>query len=202
LLEVYVNDFVSLVVPTSRKQLRHVSTGTMAGIQDDFPANDVNSDDPILEKKLKQRDGEYATKKVILSFEFYGINKTFWLEEAKQAYLLTVLHGWICSSKAGRIGIPFKEFESVIAKVRHAFTAIPAGRGHLTPCNKMLQTKPPLVFLQRNPILRAAFMGCRTLLRESSDSPTRCREWLGVGQTILAYAMHRLMELARGFRQK
>jgi hypothetical protein len=85
--------------------------------------------------------------------------KMLWLEEAKRAYLLTVLHGWIRSSKSGMMGIPFKDFESVIAKVRHTFTAIPAGCGLLTPCNKMLQTKPPLVFLQRNPILLAAIMG-------------------------------------------
>ena len=127
LLEVYVNNFVSLVVLTSREQLRHVSTVTMAGIHDVFPADDDNSNDPILEKKLKQGDGEYATKKIILGFEFDGGNKTLWLEEAKRAHLLTVLHGWIRSSKAGMMGIPFKEFESVIAKVRHAFTAIPAG---------------------------------------------------------------------------
>ena len=30
LLEVYVDNFVSLVIPTSREQLRHVSTDTMA----------------------------------------------------------------------------------------------------------------------------------------------------------------------------
>ncbi len=93
LLEVYVNNFVSLVVPTSREQLRHVSPGTMAGIHNVSPANDVDSNNPILEKKLKHRDGVYATKKIILGFEFDVINKTVWLEEAKQAYLLTVLHG-------------------------------------------------------------------------------------------------------------
>ncbi len=131
------------------------------------------------EKKLKQEDGEYATKKIILGFEFDGVNKMLWLEEATRAHLLTVLQGWIRSSKAGMMGIPFKKFESVIAKVCHAFMAIPAGRGLLTPCNKMLRTKPPLVFLQRNPILHADVMGCRTLLRESSDSPTRCRKLVG-----------------------
>jgi hypothetical protein len=120
-----------------------------------------------------------CNKKIILRFEFDGINKTLWLEEAKRAYLLTVLHGWIRSSKSGMMGIPFKGFESVIAKVRHAFTVIPAGRGLLTPCNKMLQTKLPLLFLQRNPIFRAAIMGCCTLLRESSDSPTRCCKLVG-----------------------
>jgi hypothetical protein len=53
------------------------------------------------------------------------------------------------------------------------------GRGLLTPCNKVLQSKPLLVNLQRNPVLRAAIMGCQTLLQESSDSPTQCHELVG-----------------------
>jgi hypothetical protein len=164
LLEVYVNDFVSLVIPTSREQLRHVSTGTMTGIHDVFPADENDSNDPISDKKLKQLDGEYSTKKTVLGFDFDRNEKTIWVEEAKQAHLLTVLHGWIRSSRTGSNGIPFKEFETVVAKIRHAFTAIPAGRGLLTPCNKMLQSKPLHVYLHRNPFLRAAIVGCRTLL--------------------------------------
>jgi hypothetical protein len=66
-------------------------------------------------------------KKTILCFDFDGLVKTIWLEEAKQANLLVLLHGWIRSSKSGLSGIPFKEFETVMAKIRHAFTAIPAG---------------------------------------------------------------------------
>jgi hypothetical protein len=119
----------------------------MTGIHDVFPADDNDSNDPISEKKLKHLDGEYARTKTILGFEFDGLAKTLWLENAKRAYLLTVLHGWLCSSRTGTVGIPFKEFESVIAKIRHAFTAIPAGRGLLTPCNKMLQMKRPVVYL-------------------------------------------------------
>ncbi len=117
--------------------------------------------------------------KTILGFDFDRVNKTIWLKEAKQAHLLTVLHGWICSSKTGMNGVPFKEFESVVAKIRHAFMVIPAGRGLLTPCNQILQTKPSLVYLQCNPMLRAVMMGFQTLLWESSDSPTRCRELIG-----------------------
>ena len=56
LLEVYVDDFVSLVILTSREHLRHVSTDTMTGIHDVFPADDIDSNDPISEKKLKQLD--------------------------------------------------------------------------------------------------------------------------------------------------
>jgi len=151
----------------------------MTGIHNVFPMDKINDNNPISKKKVKQLNGEYSTKKTIFGFDFDGVNKTIWLEEAKQAHLLTVLHGWIRSSKSGVAGIPFKEFETVVAKIRHAFTAIPAGRGLITPCNKILQTKPPIVYLQHNHMLRAAIMGCRKLLRESSDSPARCRKLVG-----------------------
>ncbi len=80
----------------------------MTRIHDVFPAGEINSNDPISEKKLKQLDGEYSTKKTILGFDFDGVHKTIWLEVAKRAHLLMVLHGWICSSKSGVTGIPFK----------------------------------------------------------------------------------------------
>jgi hypothetical protein len=159
LLEVYVDDYISLIIPTSHKQLCHVSTSTMMGIHDVFPADENNTDDPILEKKLQKLEGEYATTKTILGFEFDRVNKTMWPEAAKRAHLLTVLHGRIQSSRAGTMGIPFNEFKSVIAKIRHAFTAIPAGKGLLTPCNNILQMKPSVVFLQHNHVLLAAVKG-------------------------------------------
>ena len=58
LLEEYVDHFGSLVIPTSREQFHHVSTGTMTGIHDVFPADEIASNDPISDKKLKQLDGE------------------------------------------------------------------------------------------------------------------------------------------------
>jgi hypothetical protein len=164
LLQVYIDNFVSLVIPTSRDQLHHVSTGTMTRIHDVFLAGDNNFNDPISEKKLKQLDGEYATTKTILGFEFDGLAKTLLLKDAKRAHLFTILDGWLHSSRTGTLGIPFKEFKSVIAKIWHAFTVIPTGWGLLIPCNKMLQMKPPMVYLHRNAVLLAAVAGCCTLL--------------------------------------
>jgi hypothetical protein len=109
----------------------------MTGIHDVFPANTSNSNDPISEKKLKQWGGEYSPTKTIFGFNFDVVNKTIWLEEAKQAHLLTVLHGWIRLSRPGTTGIPFNKFESVVAKISHAFTAITTGWGLLTLCNSM-----------------------------------------------------------------
>ncbi len=57
LLKVYVDDFVSLVIPTSHEQLHHISTETMMGIHDVFPADECDSNDPISKKKLLQLDG-------------------------------------------------------------------------------------------------------------------------------------------------
>jgi hypothetical protein len=99
---------------------------------------------------------------MISGFEFDGNNRTIWLKEAKQVYLLTVLKRWICSDKTSSIGIPFKEFGSVLAKIRQAFTAISAGWGLLTPCNKILQKKTLIVYLHRNLVLLVAISGCQT----------------------------------------
>jgi hypothetical protein len=119
------------------EQIRHVATAVMTGIHDVFPPDDINNDNPISEKKLKKGEGTYSnsTRKTLLGFNFNGEEKTMWLIEAKHKKLLTILKGWIRASKFGTTGIPFTEFESTIAKIRHAFRCIPAGVGLLSPCN-------------------------------------------------------------------
>lgn len=98
-----------------------------------------------------------------------------WLEEEKRDAIITVIHGWIRHAKY-KGGIPFDEFESIIAKVRHAFTAIPAGNALLSPCNRMLCVRPNFVYLHRNEALLDALRDIRTFLRESISIPTLCRE--------------------------
>ena len=174
-LEVYVDDFMSIVIPTSRDHLDHVATAVMTGIHDVFPANINDGDDPISEKKLLKGEGQYSLRKTLLGFDFDGNHKTLWLEEEKRAKLLTILHQWLRATSREH-GIPFNEFESVVAKLRHAFTALPGGRGLLSPCNRVLKLRPPVVYFHRNEPLRSAIANCRTLLRESTTRPTRCRE--------------------------
>jgi len=121
-------------------------------------------------------EAQYATLKMLLGFDFDGINKTMWLESAKRKKLLTILRGWIRTGHRGTAGIHFKEFESTIAKIRHTFTCIPMGASLLSPCNRILKRQPPYVYLHRNKRLLTAIEGCRTLLRESTKVPTRCRQ--------------------------
>jgi hypothetical protein len=68
MLEVYVDDFVSLVIPTSQAQLRHVANAIMEGIHNVFPLDDDNGNDPISKKKLLKDEGRYSTIKTLLGF--------------------------------------------------------------------------------------------------------------------------------------
>ncbi len=74
-LEVYVDDFMSLVIPTTREQLDHVASAITTGVHDVFPTSIINSDDPISEKKLKKGEGVYSTTKTLLGFDFDGTQK-------------------------------------------------------------------------------------------------------------------------------
>ena len=47
-VEVYAHNFMSLVIPVMRAQLRHVGNAIMNGIHDVSPPSDIDSKDPIL----------------------------------------------------------------------------------------------------------------------------------------------------------
>jgi hypothetical protein len=154
---------MSIVIPTSRDQLEHIATAIMTGIHNVFPTNITDSEDPILEKKLLKGEGQYSLIKTLLGFDFDGKQKTMWLEEEKQAKLLTSLHSWILAGSRGW-GVLFQEFESVVAKLRHAFMALPGGRGLLSPCNRLLKQRPQVVYFHRNAPLLSAITNCKTIL--------------------------------------
>jgi hypothetical protein len=61
MVEVYVDDFMSLVIPVSREQLRHVANAIMHGIHDVFPPDNNDDEDQISEKKMKKGEGLYDT---------------------------------------------------------------------------------------------------------------------------------------------
>jgi hypothetical protein len=65
-----------------------------------------------------------------------------------------------------------------VAKLRHTFTALPGGRGLLSPCYQLLKQQPQVVYFHRNAPLLSAITNCRTILRESTTRPTRCRKFV------------------------
>jgi hypothetical protein len=177
-VEVYVDDFIPMVIATSQEQVQHVANAVMTGIHDVFPPAQEAEEDSISLKKLRKGDGAFALQKDVLGFVFSGDKgkKTMQLEEPKREFLLAVLKKWLRAASTTHAGIVFTEFESIMAKVRHAFTAIPSGRGLFTPFNNLLPLQPAIVYLHRNKALTEAISDCRTLLRESTKTPTCCSE--------------------------
>jgi hypothetical protein len=83
LVDVYVDDYINVAIPTSKEQLEHVSNAVLHGIHDVFPANSKDELDPISHKKFLKKEGAWALVKDILGFEFDGSSgaKTIQLEE-------------------------------------------------------------------------------------------------------------------------
>lgn len=178
-VDVYVDDFIPICIPTCQDDLRHVTNATLHGIHDVFPADKDDSEDPISEKKAKKGDGTWALEKEALGFDFDGdsYKHTMILAEAKLGVILATLQKWIRSAKhSTKAGIPFGEFHPMICKLRHAFIALPAGKGLMTECNSIIGMQPKVVYLQRNPKLRQVLDDCRRLVRASAQNPTPCRE--------------------------
>jgi hypothetical protein len=176
MVEVYVNDFMSLVIPILQEHLLHVAMAVMMVIYDVFPLDDNDTNDPISERKLIKDEGRYSTQKMLLGFDFKGLAKTMWLDSAKKEKLLTLLKSWIRVGMMGMAGIPFKEFELVMAKTQPAFTCIPAGAGLLSPCNRILKLHLAFVYLHKNCKVLTTIKGCQYLLHNSTLAPTQCHK--------------------------
>lgn len=107
------------------------------------------------------------------------------LGESKLQFLLTILNKWVRTEKNSKGGIPFGEFESVIAKLRHSFRSVPAGKGLLSVTNKVLRKRPATVFLQRNKPLLLCLDDCRRYRRQQRR-PHHAGNWSWDRRIMLA----------------
>ncbi|KAL3789912.1 hypothetical protein HJC23_010597, partial [Cyclotella cryptica] len=76
LIDVYVDDFIGLTIPTTRAQLDHVANAVMCAVHDVFPPHEDEESDPISFKNLVQGGGAWDEIKEILGFMFNGTDKT------------------------------------------------------------------------------------------------------------------------------
>ena len=86
LLEVYMDDFISLAQAVTKEELLHFTRAILHGIHMVFPPPGKGDDpvnEPISLKKLKQGDGCWDTQKEILGWLFDGLTKCMQLPPAK-----------------------------------------------------------------------------------------------------------------------
>jgi hypothetical protein len=129
---------MSLIILTTREQMIHVATAVMTGIHDVFPKAIDKDNDLILLKKMKKGESQLYTQKTLIGFDFDREARTIWLKNKKRNKLLMILHGWLQLSWKGHSRILFDKFQSVISKIGHTFTSIPARNSLMSLCNALL----------------------------------------------------------------
>ena len=72
-------------------------------------------------------------------------------------------------------GVPFKQIEKLIRKIRYTETAVPTGKTLMTPINKILKVKPRMVTWKDFPDTNQAFQDWITLLKEAARAPTTAK---------------------------
>jgi len=100
-LEVYVDDFISIVIPASQEQLRHVANAIMESIHDIFPPDDDNANDPL----SLRRSYSNGTVNMMFSRLFWVLNSMVlekhygWRQQSGKSSSSLFIHGsgWHCA---------------------------------------------------------------------------------------------------------
>jgi hypothetical protein len=83
-LKVFVDNFMSRIIPATKEEMLHAATAVMMGIHNVFPEAKDNKNDPISLKKMKKGESQLSTRKMLLGFEFDGDKKMLWLKHEKE----------------------------------------------------------------------------------------------------------------------
>ena len=101
-----------------------------------------------------------------------GIRATVWHSPSRGTTVLLELRRLLRVRK----GVPFKDLDRLVGKLRHAAIGIPEGRAIMGPVNIFLARKPTRIFWDRCPAVRRALQDWATLIREAAAEPTHVRE--------------------------
>ena len=174
MLEVYIDDFCTMVQTDDLEELRHVTRALLHAIHEVFPPPHVTGHkggDSISIKKLLEGEGVWDTRKQMLGWIFDGITRCIELPEKKVDNICSLIH-----LSLRRKGIKFKEFEQLVGKMRHAAMGIPGSLGLFTPINQLLSKPQRWICFKKHHEVRDMLEDFRTLLREATKEPIHCRE--------------------------
>lgn len=174
LLEVYVDDFCTLVQTTNPAELRHVSNSLLHAIYDLFPpvgSKHHNLEEPMSIKKLRQRDGEWDNQKEILGWLFDEARRILELPRDKLEDITQEIKTILRMKR-----IPFTRFWRIVGKLWHAAIGLPAGRGLCLLFNRTLAQEPRQVHMGPKGAVHRAFRDCLRLLGDMTKRPTHVNE--------------------------
>ena len=124
MLEVYVDNVIQLAQMQDPTILRHCTGAVMHGIHSVFPPPEDSGhrgEDLISQKKLRDGEGLWEVRKEIIGWVIEGAAQCIELAKKKRIALLTELKTVLQMNG----DVPFKRFQKVVGKLRHAAIGIP-----------------------------------------------------------------------------
>jgi hypothetical protein len=175
---VYVDDYIlAAVEDRAGKLLQRAGRTALHTIHGLFPPPDITGHiggkDPISTKKLEGRDAQWAPTKELLGFVFNGTMRTLHLTQRKATGIAEVTAQLLKKNWAA-----LHKFQSVVGKMWHVTTILPAARGLFTPLNRAMRGAPTLVALSAKGDVRAALLDLRQLVLKLAAHPTHVNEIL------------------------
>ena len=175
MLEVFVDDFIQLAQTTDETALRHCSRAVLHRIHSVFPPPNVtghNGADPVSKKKLLKGEGVWDVRKEILGWVIDGATLCIELSTSKQEAIERELKQALKKKR----GLPFKKFEKLVGKLRHASVGIPAGKYLFGPINQLIAIHPRIIHWKRAPVAWQAMRDLGQLIKEAGTQPTHVKE--------------------------
>jgi len=130
--------------------------------------------DPVSLKKLLEEEGTWDVREDILGWVFDGAKRCIELPPKKLDAITMELRS-ILRLKY----MPYKRFERVVGKLRHAAIGLPAGRGLCAPFNRTISSHPRRVALGSDGLVRVAFQDWLRLLTDMRARPSHVNELVG-----------------------
>ena len=145
-----------------------MSRSILFGIHSIFPPPHItnhNGQDPISEKKLKQLEGLWQTKKEILGWDFDGKAYTIQLPPEKEQKLQNLIN-----NTYRKKAVQLKSFQKLQGKLVHASMGMPNGRGLLAPIYKATKFEHPMVTITRE--VKEYLKDWKQMAKQLTTTPT------------------------------
>jgi hypothetical protein len=123
---------------------------------------------PVSERKLKQGDARWDTKKEILGYWLDGVDRTVQLPPSRAVDLLKEAKSILRKQR-----VPLKRFRQIAGRLQHAARILPAARSFFTPLNNALKGLPPFIGLSREGQIRIALIDISGVIRDLASRPTQ-----------------------------
>ena len=173
---VYVDDYILAAVEdrtgTALQRAGRAALHTIHGL---FPAPDRSGHqggkDPISQKKLDAGDARWAPHKELLGFVCDGRARTVRLTQRKAMAIATDTTALLRKPRT-----TLQKFQSIVGRMRHVTTILPAARSLFTPLNRALRGTPTFIALSATGEVRAALVDLKQLITTLAARPTHVNE--------------------------